>query len=279
MLLAAPSLCFARALFWRCARRVRCFTYTMSCGQSCLGSGRRTTKGCNLCLDCGFCHVHLDSYAHFHLLGSCPICLIFFFASLKIAESKKKNNTFSSVWESTQPGSYWHVQAVSMCWASLKHKDKILFSYQQCRSFICTVTVPVHVPHSCYVQNSPSHPCRMNAEYVIEICSAGGWFHGAGPRGDSNLTHHGSVHGETESCMRAHIHPKWICFSRSVCKIALLSLLSAFPSCRLSLCLVWHAGACGSVCFLKWVCNVVQSICHRITETRSLPSPGAAWVE
>lgn len=46
------------------------------------------TKGCNLCLDCGFCQVHLG-YSIFHL-GSCPIYLIFFFASLKIAEREKK---------------------------------------------------------------------------------------------------------------------------------------------------------------------------------------------
>ena len=99
MLLVAPSSCFAQGLFCRCAREAWCFTYTISYGQSCLGSGRGTTKGCNLCLDCGFCHVHLGSYAHFHLLGSCPIYLILFFASLKIAESKKI--TLSSAWEST----------------------------------------------------------------------------------------------------------------------------------------------------------------------------------
>lgn len=89
MLFAAPSLCFAWGLFCRCAREVWCFTYTVSYGQSCLGSGRGTTKGCNLCLDCAFCCVHLGSYAHFHLLGSCPIYLIFFFASLEIAESRE----------------------------------------------------------------------------------------------------------------------------------------------------------------------------------------------
>lgn len=59
----------------------------------------RHTKEFILCLDCGFCHVHLGSYAHFHLLGSCPIYLIFFFASLKIEESKKI--TVSGAQEST----------------------------------------------------------------------------------------------------------------------------------------------------------------------------------
>lgn len=59
----------------------------------------RHTKEFILCLDCGFCHDYLGSYVHFHLLGSCPIYLIFFFASLKIEESKKI--TLSSAWEST----------------------------------------------------------------------------------------------------------------------------------------------------------------------------------
>lgn len=38
----------------------------------------RHTKEFILCLDCGFCHDYLGSSVHFHLLGSCPIYLIFF---------------------------------------------------------------------------------------------------------------------------------------------------------------------------------------------------------
>lgn len=182
----APSLYFAQGLFCRCARGAWCFTYTISYGQSCLGSGRGATKECNLCLDCGFCRVHLD-FSIFHL-GSCPIYLIFFFASLKIEEREKKI-TLSGAWESTSPVSYCHVQALRICWACLKHDNKIFLYHQQCRCFIYMVTVPVRVSHSCYVQNSPSHPCRMNAEYIIEICSAGEWFLSADPRGKSSLTH------------------------------------------------------------------------------------------
>lgn len=135
----------------------------------------------------------------------------------------------------------------------------------------------MHVSHSCYVQNSPSHPCRMNAEYIIEICSAGECFPSADPRGKPSLTRRVSGVRATRSCTCAPAHPRQVGFLPL--KIAAQFLRSAFPQCRLWLCSLWQSGARRSVFFLKPVCDVMWSICHRIPETGSPPSPGAVWVE
>lgn len=239
----APSLYFAQGLFCRCARGAWCFTYTISYGQTCLGSGRGATKGCNLCLDCGFCQVHLG-FSIFHL-GSCPIYLIFFLASLKIAERKKKI-TLSGALDTTSPVSYCHVQVLRKCWACLMHKNKIFLYHQQCRCFIHMVTVPVRVSHSCYVQNSP---CRMNAEYIIEICSAGEWFPSADPGGKSSLTHRVRDVQATQCCMCVPALPIQMGYLPLRLHCSSCGLLSLY--CWLWLCPLWQSGARRCVFSLK----------------------------
>lgn len=124
-----------------------------------------------------------------------------YFLLCKFKNSREKKIALSGALESTSPVSCCHVQVLRICWAGLKHENKIFLYHQQCRCFIYTVTIPVCVSHSCYVQNSPLNPCRMNAEYIIEICSAGEWFPSADPRGKSSLTHRVRDVRVTQCCM------------------------------------------------------------------------------
>lgn len=98
------------------------------------------------------------------------------------------------------------------------------------------VTVPVHVSHSCYVQNSPSHPCRMNAEYVIEICSAGEWFPSAGQGRKSSLTHHVSDVWVTQNCVFVSAHQSQMEYlplrqQRNSCDLLFLSASCGYALC------------------------------------------------
>jgi len=67
----------------------------------------------------------------------------------------------------------------------------------------------------------------MNAEYIIEICSAGEWFPSADPRGKLNLTHRVSHVRAPRSCMCV---PAW---SSQIgvlpLRLQLQFLRSAFP--------------------------------------------------
>lgn len=125
-----------------------------------------------------------------------------------------------------------------------------------------------------------SHPCRMIAEYVIEICSAGEQFPSSDPGRDSNLTRHVNVYGEKKSCTCVHTHPNWFRFSKSAPKIAPLSLQCALLSCRLWFFPLWQPRTHRSVCFLKSACNVMWSIGYRVSETlQSLPWCCVGWEE
>lgn len=78
-----------------------------------------------------------------------------YFLLCKFKNSREQKKLLLAV-----PGSQHNLWATAMYryWVCAKAirsaRTKILLYCQQCRSFIYTVTVPVHVSHSCYEQNS-----------------------------------------------------------------------------------------------------------------------------